>query len=457
MKRFLPILLLGIYQFSFAQDNLPTEVALGPAYANQVFFSLSDGSTQGHPNTTWDIAFEVFSRQNAGVFVNEAVSLSQGNPIPQLELFAVDSLSFEVVTDSTVLLDIAAGMLDSTLVSERLHNPDESWNEGAFNTVKSPQNPFDFGWGVYDPATNVVSGSQVYLLKLRDSTFKKLIVQSLDSNRFEFRYANLDGSADTTQVVSRSDYAGKTLVYFSFDSESFLDLEPASWDLLFTRYSTPLIDPSTNGILQYIVTGVLSGNGVTVAQVDGIDPTMLVESTIEEIEQFLPDSISSIAEVFNDSLVSIGYDWKSFVFSTFSWNLPEDRIYVVKTANDSLYMLQFIDFEGSSTGLSVFQTTPLGQLSTSSQEGLKKLFSYRSYPNPVRDRLTIAYELDTFIGDSDLKIFDNQGRTVLNIPLNSNLGLNVKDIDVKLPAGTYFVQLQLGTRQISEPLIVLPY
>ena len=215
MNRFLLILFICCFQVAFAQFR---EVSMGPGYANQVFFSFSDTATYSHLNTSWDIAFEVFSQRDAGVFINEATGNSMSNPIPELEVFEVGMLSFEEVVDTSVL-------------GQRLHNPDKSWNEGAFNTVKSPQNPFDFGWGTYEPTTNVVSGERVFVLKFRDSTYKKMEIQALDSGRYVFHYANLDGSGDTTQTLVRADYQGKTLAYFSFETESFLDLEPASWDL----------------------------------------------------------------------------------------------------------------------------------------------------------------------------------------------------------------------------------
>ena len=136
--------------------------------------------------------------------------------------------------------------------------------------------------------------------------------------------------------------------------------------------------------------------------------------------------------------------------------MPDDRVYFVKTANDSLYKVQFIDFEGASTGTSVMQISSVGQLATNAQSDLKRLFSYTAYPNPTRGRLTLAYELDRPVEASSLKMYDQTGKEVLSIPMNSQLGLNVKDISLSLPSGMYLAQLQLGEVQLNQRILVTP-
>src|SRR5690606_17076015 len=103
-------------------------------------------------------------------------------------------------------------------------------------------------------------GSKVFLLKLRDDSWKKINITSLISGTMTFEISDFDGSNRSIKSFSKSEFAGNTLAYYSFDSDSFLDLEPASWDLLFTRYSTPLDNGGEE--LNYQVTGTLTNSGI---------------------------------------------------------------------------------------------------------------------------------------------------------------------------------------------------
>lgn len=409
--------------WAFAQIE---QVTVGPGYSQSVYYSLKDGSAQGHALSTWDIAFEVFGQTSAGIFVNEGVANSNAAPLPQVSLYLSDTSDFYAA-------------IDTSMIGARLHNQELSWAEGAFNAAKDPQNPFDYGWGEYDVTTHQVVGNRVFILQLRDSSYKKIQINALAGGAFQFTYANLDGTGDTTQTLIRADFSGKTLAYFSFESETFLDLEPEAWDLLFTRYTTPLDDGQGN-ILQYMVSGVLSGRDVQVAQADSVDP-----NTVDPADY---------QEAYTEELTAIGHDWKSFDLNLFQWSVPEDRVYFIKTREDSLWKVQFIDFEGASTGTSTLEKTPLGVLTHLSQDELKIKFAFNAYPNPAQGDFWVAYELPGTVKVARLELLDLQGRKVWERPLARQMGFHAQDIQTQLPAGMYMLRLQLGQHMLADKLLI---
>lgn len=210
------------------------EIATGAGYQKQSFVNLSNGTETQVANTAWDIAFTVFGFQDAGIFINESAGSSMGTPLPQVELYDALTSNFNDQPDPSTLTDF------------RLYNNEKSWNYGAFNEGREATNPFDYGWGLYNPATNQVQGSRVYVLKLRSGQYRKLLVESLTGTTYTFKYANLDGSNATTKTVNKADYPGKTLAYFNLDTGNAANLEPAAgFDFVFCRYTTTLYDPGT--------------------------------------------------------------------------------------------------------------------------------------------------------------------------------------------------------------------
>lgn len=401
------------------------EIAYGPNYTQQVYYKLSDGSAVNVANTDWDLAFTTIGFQDAGIHLNEAAG-SQG---AALELYLAPTSDFDALIDPETL-------------GARLYNDEESWNFGAFNAVREAGNFADFGWGQYNPSSNQVVGNKVFVLKLRDGNYKKLEISSLIGTAYNFRHANLDGSEEVQLTLDKSDFPNSGLAFFSLSSGSALSTVPSTsdWDLLFTRYVTSLDDGSGTGtILDYLVTGTLSGQGVEVAKAEGIDPT-----TVDHTEY---------ANDYLSALDVIGYDWKGFDLGTFSWIIPLDRAYFVKTAEGRIWKLIFFDFEGASTGTVVFEKTDLGLVSAvDSPEGL--LSDFTVFPNPVVGEATIALSLAQ-AGQGRLSLRNAMGQEVWTEQASFPAGFQVRQLpDLGLAAGTYFLSLQLAGTQSTQPLII---
>jgi hypothetical protein len=171
-------------------------------------------------------------------------------------------------------------------------NSTTDWETGAFcqNQLGHP----DYGWGRYNSASHDVVGDSLYLIKLRDGSLRKLwIMRKYSSlNTYEFRYANLDGSGDTTVVLDCNPYSDKNFVGFSLTTNQVVDFEPVSstdWDILFTKYMYTYPD----GVL-YPVTGVLSNYDIKVNKFEHVAP---------DFRAFDPAAMDS-------SRSAIGWDWK---------------------------------------------------------------------------------------------------------------------------------------------------
>jgi len=421
---------LLFFLFSFTLFQLSAqfvEVSYGPGYSQQLFYSLSSQESVSLDDAAWDIAFTAQGLQDAGIFLNEAAS-SDENDAP-LELYLVPGKSYEEVISEDDL-------------GGRLYNDEQSWQYGAFNAMRSENNPLDYGWGTYDPSAMAVEGTQLFALKLRDGSFRKLEISALNGTAYEVRHAAFDGSGELSFSVDKSNHEDTGLVFYSLTANEVVAEVPATgdWDLLFTRYTTPLDDGQGN-ILDYLLTGTLSGLGVEVAQADGIDPATV------EFDAYR-DSLQSALDI-------IGYDWKSFDLNTFSWSLPLDRVYFVKTAEGQVYKLQFVDFEGSSTGVAVFEQTDLGI--TNSIETSAIVNDFTLFPNPVRDIATIGLTLEQATR-ARLQLFSTSGQTVWSAEAQFPAGFQVKELNLRhLPGGTYYLSVQpQGSQPVSIPLIVAP-
>ncbi|MEO0898045.1 MAG: HmuY family protein [Bacteroidota bacterium] len=421
MKQIYLLLAVGLLPYFVTAQQIE-QVSVGAGYADETFYSLSDSVTAQFPHTDWDLAFGV-TPQAASIFINEAVALSMGPPLPEFEVYVTTHTDF-TSADSNGMTRIYNGELD--------------WSTGALNDVAAGGSFVDLGWGTYNTTSKNVDGSRVFVVKLRSGTYKKLWIESLASGVYTLKHADLDGMNETTLTVDKANFAGKSLAYLSLETGMAMDLEPSEWDMKFTRYYTPLPD-GTGGVLNYMVTGVLTNAGVSVAQADGIDP--------------LTVDYNNYAGDYTDStLTEIGHDWKDFDLNSFQWTLPTDRVYFVRTATDSLWKLSFVDFEGSSTGITTIEKEYLTVLT--SVDNSQFVNSYKVYPNPASNQINVAFETERGGQQAQLRIINQMGQIVSQTSMNIKTGLNVKQLPINLPTGMYHVAIQMEDEVITQSIFV---
>jgi len=405
------------------------EIATGAGYQKQSFVNLTAGTEKQVANTAWDIAFTVYGLQDGGVFINESAGTVMGQPQAVIELYDALTNNFADQPDP------------AALTANRLFNSEKSWSYGAFNEVRDPSSQLDYGWGQYNFMNHSIAGSKVYVLKLRNGQYRKIKIELLSGNIYTFRYANLDGAGETVKTINKTEHAGKTLAYFNFETGATADVEPATdgFDLMYCRYYTPLYDSTNMTVIPYQVTGILHGRGATVAEAAGIDP---------ETVQF-----ANYQGNLKSELDAIGYDWKTFTGS--AWSIDLNRVYFLKTAQNRVWKLYFLDFEGSSTGKAVFEKTDLGIVSAVQSPlavGLKAL----AYPNPVESQLTLSLDVPAALAQSGLlEVVDVQGRIVGSRPVELHTGFQVFEMPANnWPSGFYVLRLRLSEQEINLGKII---
>jgi hypothetical protein len=315
---------------------------------------------------------------------------------------------------------------------EPVYNSDTNWFIGAFD--KNSTSMFDMGWGIYNMVTHFVTGDSLYAIKTVNGNWKKLWIEKLAGGEYSFKYADLDGSNQVNAVINQSAFSGKNFAYYSLDQNTSLDREPLTqdWDITFSKYITPVQG------MAYGVTGVLMNDGIKACLVENLpDPNSYTDYT---------------QHVLHSEMNTIGYDWKEFDMSSFSYVLDPYRCYFVKDYNDKIWRIIFTSFEGSSTGIVEFNTEEVS--SSTSNDYLNSSFSsFEIYPNPSNNKdLTIIYDTDS--KDIEISIIDINGKLVFSYTSLSS-GFSAKTISTNnLDKGIYIVKVNSNGDYLQKKLII---
>lgn len=359
-----------------AQEQV--EVVTGPSYADDVYYSLENGTVTTVTRNNWDLGFTT-SNWSISILANN------GSGVELYTYPAGDTADWST--------------LDTTgMVWSPMYNSIETLDEGAFTANAFSQ--FDYGWGTYDMSTHNITGDSLFVIKTVGGAWKKLAIITRASilNTWEFKYANLDGSDEQQILLNSGDYTDKSFVYWSIDSTKVVDREPAAsdWDLLFTKYFDYTIP--------YSVTGVLLNEDHVLAQevnADGLDQAAFVswEETL-----------------FSDTLSLVGSDWKSFNMGSFKYEMDSTVVYFLKNYSkpdaegnflDSVYYkIYFTGFTGMSEGRYTFMQE---KISTVSVDRPGQLQMVELFPNPVSDLVNMVFD---HTGTTFIQIVDMTGRSV---------------------------------------------
>ncbi|NNK80880.1 MAG: hypothetical protein HKO93_05240, partial [Flavobacteriales bacterium] len=344
------ILTLSLSLFINLSSQVDDMVSLSAGYVNQSFYSLENGEVANVINTDWDIAF-MSDAFNSSIIINDNIGT-------QLYLYSNNSEDWDAV--DTTGLDWAP-----------LYNSEFRWEEGAFVQLASEVDPFDYGWGIYNFITHVVTGNRIFILELADGTFKKVIIESLDLGTYTFKYADLDGQNEVVESVSGADYNTKNFWYYSLQNETVIDREPASdsWDITFTRYITEAL-PGQN----YLVTGVLQNIGITASEA-------------REIE--VDDAEWTDYSLFEDINV-VGSDWKYFNLDQFQYIVEDSLSFFVQDQGGNVWKLIFTDFDGTSTGDIEFTKEMVSATGLDEQGKV----DFTVFPNPSLGQMTVILPIE---------------------------------------------------------------
>ena len=389
-------------------------VFLQTGYSNQSYYNLNTGEVANIDNNDWDLAF------SSGGYGSAIRINSQAN----IKLYTYPN---GAINDWSTL--------DTVGISswKALQNSDTSWSVGAFNSSADASNGMDLGWGIYSTITHHITGDSLHVIKLSNGDYKKLQMIKLASGTYNFKYANLDGSNEVVTSVSKTAYNTKNFGYYSIQNETELDREPTSsnWHIVFTKYVTKLGSGTMYG-----VTGVLSNKDIQIAKAENVDV----------------NNVDHNSHSFVSPINSIGYNWKSFNMSSFSYDIQDSLCYFVKDISENIWKIQLTGFEGSSTGKINFIKESIVSANTMDMDEIN---SFTIYPNPSTNKeVTILYDVNNHSTDNYLNIYNANGSLVDTHKLNS-IGFTQKKISLShLNSGVYFVNFICGNSRITEKLIV---
>ena len=404
--------LILLFLCSYSQNS--DSVILNSSYTNQSFYNLNDGEIANIDNTNWDLAFSS-SGYGSAIRINAQAGV---------ELFVYPNGDINDWNS----VDITNINNWSSII-----NSDTTWTIGAFNATSDPTNSLDLGWGVYSTITHHITGDSIHIIKLSNGNYKKLQMIKLSSGVYDFKYANIDGSNEVTTNVSKSNYTSKNFGYYSLTNEAELDREPDSdsWHILFTKYVSEIY-PGTN----YAVTGVLTNKDIEVAKAEGVDIS----------------NVNYNSYSFSSQINTIGYNWKSYNMSSFSYDIVDSLCFFIKDDFGSIWKLQLTGFEGSSSGKINFNVENI--LSASDNVLDKNVFAI--YPNPTKSKeIKIIYDLNYSTSSlNKLDFYDLNGKLVKSLKLANN-GFFERDVNLyDLKSGIYFVSLITDEKSFQQKLII---
>ncbi len=413
MKNVTLFILATLFTLNISSQEVDDFIFLGANYVNQSYYSLNDGEVANVDNTDWDIAFEATSF-GVGVRINGQMGTN---------LYSYpDGDTSDWSNLDTIGISTWVQSFDS----------DVAWSDGAFNRGVDTTNDNDYGWGIYNPITHHVVGDSLYVIELSDGSFKKIWIEDMYLNDITFRFAEIDGSNETSVNFDKSTYTGKNFGYYSIQNEEEIDREPDSdtWDIVFTKY-IGLFDAET----YWSLTGAMHNNNVTTAMADDVDVSTALWSDYD----------------MTDSIARIGWDWKWFNFTALEYEIIEDRCYFVKAQDGIVWRLIFIGFIGSGSGEIDFTIEEVGLILEVNEYVTTNEFTM--YPNPLSyGNLTL--DMTSTSSEVFVSIIDLSGKQVYSNKY-SNQGSQIQRLDLSdLTSGLYIISLESDLGKISKKLII---
>ncbi len=408
--------MLSFSQLLLNGNTIYDTVTMGPSYSNDVFYSMENGIVKVEPRSNWDIAFYSL-RWSAGISINDGMGV---------ELYTYP------LGDTSDWNSVEVSAIEEWVP---MYNSDTIWEEGAFN--RNALGHPDYGWGIYNMVTHDVVGDSIYILKLANGNLKKMWIERKNStsNTYYFKYANIDGSEEVSEVVSADPFLDKIFIYYSISNQSIIDREPPmdAWDFVFSRYIGTVFDLDGNPS-PYPVVGVLNNLETGANKFLDVD---------EHFEDYF-----TLPMLFERS--PIGSDWKSFNMETFAWEIEDNHAFFVQTQDGDVYKLVFDYFSGMGTGRIGFTKKLISLASIPETENKAELF--RINPNPAQQFLNLYLEVK-HVHTAQLQIYDMSGRKLFDRALNPENDLHQVDLS-RFNNGFYLVKLLADGVQHTQKLIV---
>ena len=299
------IFYLFIFLISCEQDEIPIikreigsviskQINMGSNYSQQVYYKIKENIiVSENEKTKWDLAFE---------------NTTQG---------------WKIITNSATFSQIA------------LVNSDFSDNVNINSLNWSWDRPEGINHGTaigdYRYKNNVYVIDRGYNLNGSTRGYRKFMIDSINSNLYIIKYANLDNTNLQSLTIIKDEIFN--FKYLTFDNDETISIEPLKeeWDLLFTQYTHLYLENTEPPA--YLVTGVLTNylNNIMVAR--------------DTINKFIDINLNMIDQYnFTNNQNEIGYNWKTYNFTSQNYIVNSEITYIISTSNGRYFKLHFIDF-----------------------------------------------------------------------------------------------------------------
>jgi len=162
-----------------------------------------------------------------------------------------------------------------------------------------------------------------------------------------------------------------------------------------------------------------------------------VNTGVAKYEHVTPDFVNWNMNDLDSTKNVIGYNWKSFNMSTFSYTINDSIVYFVQSTEGNIYKIHFTSFEGASTGNIEFTSelislNDIGDFNIDDEE-------FVLFPNPTSNNVNINGD---FQNKTDVTIYNITGQRVY---YNTVQNCNTTSIPVSdFNSGIYFVRITRG-------------
>jgi len=423
MKRILLALVPFIFiAFSTEAFNVKRDsVVMGPEYQNDVYYSFNSSITRTVVNNlNYHLAFSNM--------------VSQDDRFYTLWLNPERAKAFVNPSQKT----ISWNQFDATGSEnwDELRNADTSWGKGAFSQGKEAHPRYT--WAEYK-ANGDMRGDSLYLLKIYnpvttdfDIEFKLMLTQRLSNNgtrTWTFKLGKTNNSWDTTITLTDLVNSEGNFMYYDVINRKEVVREPktSDWDYVFTRYMTFTQN------LHYNVTGLLSNYNIASTSIAGDINDPNIDNYLSQWQ-------------YNTLINNIGFEWKLFNMNNFKYELEQNKVRIIKkdlgNGLADFYAMQFVRFEGRTTGKIVFDYAYLGKFSSAQQLESETL---KFYPNPTSGNLNLQTSSDI----QHLVVYNMHGQ---NIYEKFNPGSSL-DLSF-LTNGNYIIQVELKNGQMVRSKMI---
>lgn len=430
MKKLITLVVLTVLgtSLSFAKE---VKVDINSKRTESAYVNLASSDVVIVDNTNWDISFM------NGV-VDGTVRINDSKGVRLWHVTDATAEDFNETLDTLNKFDTWTELLNST----------EKWTLGAFNLESDgfESGTGDYGWGQY--SQTVITGTELFVIRLRNGDYKKIVIDELSAGTFYFYYSDLNNENGVQKEYVKSNFKGKLNGYFDLQKGESLDREPAmdQWHLEFSTYLN--LEPYQGGFIPYQVTGIRSNKNVKVAQLDNVDVTNTPQPKEDE---------------FSKSLTAIGSHWKEFDMNANEYKVVQNRVYFVQKfefqkVNEEtvevpvgdLYKLVFTGFAGGAFTYDI--ADPTLSVNETNYDNSK----FAVYPNVISksEALSLVYAGSEF-GQANLNIYSSTGAVVYTQSVNLSQNVQISNINTAdFNSGVYFVRIQKGNSIYTQKFVV---